>query len=190
MSKMIKCKTCGAEIASSAKTCPSCGAKNKKPFYTNVWFWIIIIIVVAAIGGGSKSGSTDSKSEDVAKTSTDVSTEQTVEESKTPEEEVIAVSAIDLAKAFDDNEINANNLYKDKMLEVTGTVADIGEVLGSTYITLEAGEEFAITQTQCTFKDKDQIAKVAELSKGDTVTLVGKCDGKSMNVTVSNCKFK
>ncbi|NOW20903.1 rubrerythrin [Clostridium saccharobutylicum] len=30
MSKMIKCKTCGADIASSAKTCPSCGAKNKK----------------------------------------------------------------------------------------------------------------------------------------------------------------
>ena len=32
MSKMIKCKTCGADIASSAKSCPGCGAKNKKPF--------------------------------------------------------------------------------------------------------------------------------------------------------------
>ena len=28
--KMVKCKTCGAEIAKSAKTCPKCGAKQKK----------------------------------------------------------------------------------------------------------------------------------------------------------------
>ena len=33
MSKMIKCKHCGQEIAKSAKVCPSCGGKNKKPFY-------------------------------------------------------------------------------------------------------------------------------------------------------------
>ena len=25
--KLISCKTCGAEISASAKTCPSCGAK-------------------------------------------------------------------------------------------------------------------------------------------------------------------
>ena len=33
MSKMKNCKACGAEIATSAKSCPKCGAKNKKPFY-------------------------------------------------------------------------------------------------------------------------------------------------------------
>ena len=31
--KLISCNTCGAEISASAKTCPSCGAKNRKPFY-------------------------------------------------------------------------------------------------------------------------------------------------------------
>ena len=39
MSKMKKCDTCGAEIAESAKRCPACGAKNKKPIYKRVWFW-------------------------------------------------------------------------------------------------------------------------------------------------------
>ena len=73
---------------------------------------------------------------------------------------------------------------------MTYFVSDIGEVLGSTYITLEAGEEFAITQAQCFFKDEEQINKVAELSKGDTVTIIGKCDGKSMNVEVNDCSFK
>jgi hypothetical protein len=28
--KMMNCKTCDTQIAKSAKTCPSCGAKNKK----------------------------------------------------------------------------------------------------------------------------------------------------------------
>lgn len=29
---MIQCKACGKEIASDAKTCPGCGAKNKKTY--------------------------------------------------------------------------------------------------------------------------------------------------------------
>jgi len=36
MSKMIKCKSCSQEIASSAKSCPGCGAKNKKPIYKKI----------------------------------------------------------------------------------------------------------------------------------------------------------
>ena len=35
--KLIKCKSCGADIAANAKTCPQCGAKNKKPFYKIVF---------------------------------------------------------------------------------------------------------------------------------------------------------
>lgn len=33
MAKMKKCATCGADIASSAKACPKCGATNKKPIF-------------------------------------------------------------------------------------------------------------------------------------------------------------
>ncbi len=58
MSKMIKCKTCGADIASSAKTCPGCGAKNKKPFYKKWWVWFIVVIVlIGAAGSGATAGS-------------------------------------------------------------------------------------------------------------------------------------
>ncbi len=55
MSKMIKCKTCNNEIASSAKTCPSCGAKNKKPIYKKWWAWAIAVIVVVGVAGGSET---------------------------------------------------------------------------------------------------------------------------------------
>jgi len=49
MSKLVKCKVCGSEIASSAKACPSCGAKNKKPFYKKWWVWAILAAVVIAM---------------------------------------------------------------------------------------------------------------------------------------------
>ena len=59
MSKMTQCKSCAKEIATSAKSCPGCGAKNKKPIYKRVWFWIIVIIIVIGATGGS--GTDDSK---------------------------------------------------------------------------------------------------------------------------------
>lgn len=61
MAKMIKCGTCEKEISSSAKACPGCGAKNKKPIYKRAWFIIIVLFVligvISSIGGEeSKSG--------------------------------------------------------------------------------------------------------------------------------------
>ena len=57
-SKTTTCKICGKEIAKSAKICPACGAKNKKPIYKRWWFIVLIIIVVliilfSALGGSS-----------------------------------------------------------------------------------------------------------------------------------------
>ena len=57
--KMTVCSHCGAEIASSAKVCPKCGGKNKKPIYKRPWFIILAVIIVlgiisSAFGGGNK----------------------------------------------------------------------------------------------------------------------------------------
>ncbi len=52
MAKLIQCKTCSKEIASNSKNCPSCGAKNKKPFYKKIWVWIVVILIFGAIGSG------------------------------------------------------------------------------------------------------------------------------------------
>ena len=61
MAKLVKCRTCGADISSSAKICPQCGAKNKKPIYKRWWFWVIIIMVIIGAGGnGSNRGEDES----------------------------------------------------------------------------------------------------------------------------------
>lgn len=40
------CSVCDNEIAKSAKVCPHCGAKNKKPIYKRASFWIPVIAIV------------------------------------------------------------------------------------------------------------------------------------------------
>ncbi|WP_195939968.1 DUF4352 domain-containing protein [Romboutsia sp. 1001713B170131_170501_G6] len=55
MAKLINCKSCGNEIASNAKACPKCGAKNSKPFYKKIWFWVLVVIIIAAIGGSGSN---------------------------------------------------------------------------------------------------------------------------------------
>lgn len=103
----------------------------------------------------------------------------------------IQVSAKDLLKAYDENELNADKQYKDKLLEVTGFVDDIGtDVLDDVYVTLGDGEEFSFATIQCYFKDKEEIDKVASLKSGDEITIIGKCDGQFFNVDLKDCKIK
>ena len=63
MEKLVKCKTCGAEIARTAKICPSCGAKNKPPVYNRVWFWLLLgfaaMILMGTILGAATSSAVE-----------------------------------------------------------------------------------------------------------------------------------
>lgn len=65
--KMIKCHACNKEVASSAKTCPSCGAKLKKPIFKKWWFWVLVILFIIIIVPQEES--TNSKENDNNNTS-------------------------------------------------------------------------------------------------------------------------
>lgn len=59
MAKLITCKTCGKEVAKSAKKCPHCGARLKMGFFQKALigigaFIVLIIVIVAASSGGNK----------------------------------------------------------------------------------------------------------------------------------------
>ena len=56
--KLVKCKTCGADIAKDAKTCPSCGARHKKG---HPILGILLILLARGIIG-SALGGTEEKS--------------------------------------------------------------------------------------------------------------------------------
>lgn len=65
--KMITCKTCGAEIAKNAKTCPSCGAKNKKGKKKLLIILVLVIVIgifFIALGSSDSDSTTQSNSSD------------------------------------------------------------------------------------------------------------------------------
>lgn len=62
MPKTVKCNECGAEISGSAKACPKCGAKVKKPLYKRPWFIILMVILVLGVIGSTAGGSSSQPS--------------------------------------------------------------------------------------------------------------------------------
>ena len=75
MAKLKPCKTCGKDVAKSAKKCPHCGQKLKMGFFMKALIGIaalIVIAIIANLGGGkdsAKPASTAANSSDTAKSS-------------------------------------------------------------------------------------------------------------------------
>lgn len=85
---------------------------------------------------------------------------------------------------YEENEVNADTKYKGKILEVTGMIDNIGtDITNTLYITLE-GDDF-VGSIQCFFNDKYK-SDVAKLTKGQKVTIRGRCEGKFLNVLVKD----
>ena len=63
MSKLIKCKSCGADIAKSAKACPQCGAKKKpgclRTVLATVLLFFGLILIIGSIGGNDSAQPTE-----------------------------------------------------------------------------------------------------------------------------------
>ncbi|PQJ79397.1 OB-fold protein [Polaribacter porphyrae] len=91
------------------------------------------------------------------------------------------ISAINLYREYEANEIAADNKYKNKKLAVTGVVVEISEVYGEVTVDLSTGDELNLTTIKCSVKNKK---KVAELRKGQNVTIIGICDGLTLNLYV------
>lgn len=109
MGKMIQCKDCSKEISSSAKFCPSCGAKNKKPFYKKVWFWLFAVIIIGIMGnavsndskldtGNKQDVSQNQKTEENAPVKENAQVKEKVEDVPTEYK-----SALKKAKVYSDN---------------------------------------------------------------------------------------
>ena len=165
--KTKKCKYCKTEIPADAKVCPQCRKKLKGGKLK----WVILIILVGAIIG-AVAGESDSKSGGSTTTATSSTASKQKKEEAAPIE-YTSVSVNDMMDALNNNAMGASDKYKGKYLEITGKLTNI-DAAGK-YIDLMADGDFEIIGVQCYIKSDDQKAKITSMSKGDTVTLKGKC---------------
>lgn len=81
------------------------------------------------------------------------------------------ITAADIAKAYNENTIAADQQFKGKKLKVTGTVTDINtNFMGEPYLTLRGGVN-QFMEPQFAF-DKNASAQLATVKKGAKVTLI------------------
>jgi hypothetical protein len=102
-------------------------------------------------------------------------------------DDIIIVSAVDLARDYRENEVRANNTYKGSWLVVTGEVANIGAgIFDSVFITLSDGVNFSFSNPQFSFDDELEKQRVAELNKGDIVTVLTKSTGEIIGTAMGS----
>lgn len=147
---MKKCKECGAEISSSAKTCPNCG-KKQTSILKIIIILIIVIIIIAAISGGGSSTENEIP-DNISYTAVDVDT---------------------LDAALESNAAAAKDTYNGQYLEITGRLGTIDSDLQ--YISLlSTTDEWDLNGIHCTIQNDEQREIIKTLTVGDTIKVKGK----------------
>ncbi len=200
------CNNCGNKLSDSEKKCPVCKTNAKSAIFVNdndtekindvqnsvraknanapakkkphgCLVAIIVLVIIGAIIGAL--GGNDSDSDSPAKSSQSQASKTPVEKAM---EDAIEVDYNVLHQEYMDNAIAADAKYKGKQLILTGVVADIDrEIAGQPYITFDI--DF-LENIRITF-NKSEEEKVAQLSKGQTVKVVGTCQGTLLSTTVA-----
>lgn len=176
-----KCRECKADIPADAKVCQHCKAKQGNWFSRHkILTGILIIFIIGILGNANTS-----------KLSTEGSTTTTGQTQITKEEEkevAITITAKELFAQYEANEIQADEKYKNKRLEVSWEISNIGkDILDNPYIALKTTN--AIWSVQCMLADSEK-SKASQLQKGGQITLEGKNTGKLGNVILRDCKIK
>ena len=93
------------------------------------------------------------------------------------------ISAVDLQKAFEDNETSATAKYVNKILEIEGEVESVktGEA-NVLSVTIKSSSD--LSSVICTFP---AVTDPAKFTAGSRVTVRGECSGFLMDVLMNNC---
>jgi hypothetical protein len=103
-----------------------------------------------------------------------------------------APSSVSIAQLLADyraNEVAGDQMYKDRWLKVRGEVesATSADVLDNLHVDLKTAGEYG--EVTCYFDDSFA-GRAAKLSRGQTITVVGKCRGKVLSsVSLRDCEL-
>lgn len=179
--KLTNCASCGAEVATSAKTCPQCGAKVKRPITKKWWFWVVVVVIIAAIVGGTSGSKSGDK--------------PAPDESVIPQQPISYThyNVTELFDALKNNAMKAQSDFKDQYVEIEGYL-DVVDSDGK-YIGVGAAPNdynYILQNVQCYIKDDTQKQQIMEIGTESPITVrgkiisVGEVLGFSMNIDSIN----
>lgn len=157
-------------IPKEAKICPFCRKRLG-------WTWpakIFLALIVVGIFGAFIGNKTNSMS-------------SAQKEAEQPVIKAISITAEQLYKEYEANEVAADQKYKNKILNLSGTIRDIGKTIGEKpYINLATGR-FS-HQVMVSFPAKVYDNQLATYSNGMQLDLTGKCNGMTLGMVTIDVK--
>ena len=164
---MKSCKECEKQISSDANPCPHCGKKNPHGVSRLVKYGGGALVAVILIGVINSSVKTSG-----------VSSGDSATETSQARNPTLTVDAVKLWKDYAANEVSADDVYKGKILRVAGVVASVDkDIMDDIVLHLQSPNEFMNTMATL---ETSEAGKAASLSKGTTVTVICKGNGRFM----------
>lgn len=188
--KLNPCRVCKTQISTEVKKCPHCGAVPTNRIVAYVAIGLVIAMFWGMIVAIINTDTTETG--DTLDTNTTVNT--TATDTTAMVEELVYANIVDMLNEYEENEVAADLKYKGKTVVISGIISDIGKTEslfgeGTPYILFSnSGADSYFSTIQCGFSKKTEIEKLANCSKGQSVTVKGTCTGLSLfNVMMSNC---
>ena len=116
----------------------------------------------------------------------DATIQEEIAESESP---AIYIDAVSLFNEYEANAIAAEAKFQGRTVIVTGVVTEIDEIFDQAYVTLTDGDEWSWSGVDCYFADENR-PQLAQLTKGQEITLKGQVDEYNMSVDVRGCTIQ
>lgn len=166
-----KCPKCSESIQADAQKCKHCGSDLRSWFVRHKVLTGLLALLLILILPGLFAGDPPTSDSSTTTVPTPVAAEK--------------ITATQLYSAYDQNAIAADAAYKDKHLEVSGTIGNIGkDILDDMYVALKTSN--IIGSVQCMLKDSE-FSKAVNLREGQQITIVGRNSGKLVNIILRDC---
>ena len=187
---MTVCKSCGTQIAKSAKTCPNCGAKNKKAGKKILIFAVIavVLIIIFAAAGGKDDAPTPAAAPEQAVQNADsgkkAAEKQTEKTTAAPEYVTASIESL-----FDDlkgNAYNAQQKWKDQYVTITGGKVATIDASGQYFSIESSSDEYWLSTIHVSIPKDIRDEVMSSISSGANVTVSGKISevGELMGYTI------
>lgn len=158
-------------------------AQTKKPWYKK--WWVITIAVLAVLYAIGSGGDEDTKTADDNQSEPKAAVEEAkkpVEPEKTTPD--ILVTSANLSKEYSENEVAADQKYKDKLVEISGKITSVdNDTFDDGMIVRLSDGKYDVNNAWCYMKESER-DKVLAFKKGQQVTLIGKGDSATLGSPV------
>lgn len=159
---LIKCKECGKEMSDEALVCPNCGIKSPKK--SQVKETIVGLLFFAGVAAWFFSGPQTPTSTTAA--APDAPATETTKDSPRI---VVQVGAAELYKAYESNEVAADEKIKGRIVEISGRVQAIDkDFMENIVINLATPNQF--NPARLTMVDSEK-ALAINLKKGEKAVI-------------------